>query len=216
MDLILSFEETRVIGSLIEKELTTPEYYPLTLNSLKNACNQKSNRNPVVSFDDTLVEKIIEILRGKSFVSRVTGSDIRVPKYRQVFTEAFELSPAEVAVICVLMLRGPQTPGEIKGRTGRMFVFENLGQVDEVMQRLMNKEKPLVIKLPRQIGMKEARYAHLLSGEPDIENIFKEDNDEHVSQNNEKIEKLESDIESLHNELAELKKQFEEFRGQFG
>lgn len=214
MDTTLTFEETRVIGSLIEKELTTPEYYPLTLNSLKNACNQKSNRNPVVTFDDNLVDATIEQLRGKSFVSRVTGSDMRVPKFRQVFTEALNLSPAEVAVICVLMLRGPQTPGEIKGRTGRMFSFENLGQVDEVLHRLMEKENPLVVKLPRQAGMKEARYTHLLSGEPDVE-LLSTSNDDEASLNDDRIDKLESEIESLKNDLESLRNEFEEFRNQF-
>ncbi len=205
MDLILSFEETRIIGSLIEKELTTPEYYPLTLNSLKNACNQKSNRNPVVLFDENLLESVIEGLRNKSMVSRVTGSDIRVPKYRQVFTEALNLSPAEVAVICVLMLRGPQTPGEIKGRTGRMFTFESLTRVDEILEGLMNREKPLAVKLPRQTGMKEARYMHLLSGGPDIEAMSQE-TEEEVNPNNERIEKLEVEIEVLKSGLEELKK----------
>ncbi len=214
MNINLTFEETRIIGSLIEKELTTPEYYPLTLNSLKNACNQKSNRNPVVSFDESLLETAVEGLRNKSLVSRVTGSDIRVPKYRQVFTEALELTPAEVAVICVMMLRGPQTPGEIKGRTGRMFVFESLGQVDEVLELMINKENPLAVKLPRQTGMKEARYMHLLSGEPDIE-MLNSVTEEETNLNNEKIEKLEAEIEMLKSGLYGLKKEFEEFRNQF-
>ncbi len=212
--IILTFEETRIIGSLIEKELTTPEYYPLTINSLKNACNQKSNRNPVVAFDEDLLEKTVEGLRSKSLISRVTGGEIRVPKYRQVFTEALNLSAEETAAICVLMLRGPQTPGEIKGRTGRMFTFENLVQVDEVLQNLMNRETPLAVKLPRQTGMKEARYAHLLSGQPD-EEIPQPVNEEESSLSEERMEKIESLIEGLREELNGLKKEFEEFKNQF-
>ena len=214
MEILLSFEETRVIGSLIEKELTTPEYYPLTLNSLKNACNQKSNRDPVVAFDEGLLEKVIEDLRNKSLVSRVTGSDIRVPKYRQVFTEALNLTPGEIAVICILMLRGPQTPGEIKGRTGRLFLFESLAQLDDVIQNLMNRENALITKMPRQTGMKESRYAHLLSGEPDIQapQSFSE---EEKAPGNGRIDRIENEVEELREELDELKKEFEEFKNQF-
>lgn len=212
--LILTFEETRIIGSLIEKEITTPEYYPLTLNALKNACNQKSNRNPVVDFGEDFLEKTVEGLRNKSLISRVTGGEIRVPKYRQVFTEALNLSAEETAVVCVLMLRGPQTPGEIKGRTGRMFPFENLVQVDEVLQNLINRETPLAVKLPRQTGMKEARYAHLLSGGQDIEQQLPLNEIENPL-NEDRIGKIETAIEELKDELDELKKEFEEFKNQF-
>ena len=214
MNLILSFEETRVIGSLIEKELTTPEYYPLTLNSLKNACNQKSNRDPVVSFDESLLEKVIDDLRNKSFVSRVTGGEIRVPKYRQVFTEELKLTAEETAVMCVLMLRGPQTPGEIKGRTGRMSSFESLAQLDEVLQNLLGKEDPLVIKLPRQTGMKESRYAHLLSGEPEID-LTVSSPEQEAQASNDRIKKLEGEIEALKSGFEELRKEFDDFRNQF-
>ncbi len=211
---LLTFEETRIIGSLIEKELTTPEYYPLTVNSLKNACNQKSNRDPVVSFDESLIEATLENLRNKTFVARVTGSDIRVPKYRQIFTEEMKFSPEEIAVVCVLMLRGPQTPGEIKSRSGRLFNFENLEQVNEVLLNLMNKEEPLVIKLPRQTGMKESRYAHLLSGEPDIEALSNNE-PESASIESEKIATLEEKVESLWKEISELKEEFNNFKKQF-
>ncbi len=208
----LTFEETRIIGSLIEKELTTPEYYPLTLNALKNACNQKSNRNPVVSFDENLIEKTIERLREKSLVSRVTGSDMRVPKYRQVFTEALNLSPEETAVLCELMNRGAQTPGELNSRASRMFKFESLNQVIDTIDKLVGRENPLAIKLPRQPGTKESRYAHLLSGEPEL---IKEDNQEGIPiSDTERIQKLEGQVESLKNDLEELKKNFEEFRSQ--
>ncbi len=208
---ILSFEEARIIGSLIEKELTTPEYYPLTVNALKNACNQKSNRNPVVSFETDMIENTLDALRNKSLVSRITGSDMRVPKYRQIFTEKYGLSLPEVAVISVLFLRGPQTPGEIKGRTERMFAFENLGQVDEVFQRLLGKEDPMIIKLLRQTGMKESRYAHLFSGEPDLSNAVEEET-ENVE--DDRVKKLEDEVEILKKDLKELKSQFDELKGQ--
>jgi len=214
MEEILTFEEIRVIGSLTEKELTTPEYYPLTINALKNACNQKSNRDPVVSFDESLIEKTLDKLREKSFASRITGSDIRVPKFRQVFTEAMNFSPEEIAVMCVLMLRGAQTPGEIKLRSGRLFNFESLTKLDEVLQNLMNREKPLIMKLPRQTGMKESRYMHLLSGEPDIEALGNQ-KDESVSNDENRIMNLETELESLKNEVNELKAKFEKFKHQF-
>ena len=212
MESLLTFDETRVIGSLIEKELTTPEYYPLTVNALKNACNQKSNRNPVVAFDENIIETTLDKLRDKAFVSRVTGSDIRVPKYRQIFTEELKLEPDETAVICELMLRGPQTPGELKNRGSRMFNFESLAQVDKVLQKLMSLEKPFVVKLPRQAGMKESRYAHLLSGQPEINNSDVQE--ETVSAESERISKIEEHVQNLQNELAELKKQFNEFKAQ--
>jgi uncharacterized protein len=214
MNEILTFEEIRVIGSLIEKELTTPEYYPLTVNALKNACNQKSNRDPVVTFDEILIEKTLDKLREKSLASRITGSDIRVPKYRQVFTEVMNFSQQEIAVMCVLMLRGAQTPGEIKSRCGRMLNFESLAQVDEVIQNLINREKPLVMKLPKQTCMKESRYMHLLSGEPDIETLG---NQKAVTANNDedRITNLEAELESLKNEVNELTVQFEKFKHQF-
>ncbi|MGD1006911.1 MAG: YceH family protein [Ignavibacteriaceae bacterium] len=213
MNTILSAIEIRIIGSLIEKELTTPEYYPLTLNALKNACNQKNNRNPVVSFDENLIEPVLNKLRDKSLARRVTGSDIRVPRYKQGFTEELNLQPDETAVICELMLRGPQTPGELKGRASRMFNFDSLSQVDEVLQRLLNREQPMVIKLPRQSGMKESRYAHLLSGEPEINNPEIREN-EIAAAEDDRITKLEEQVLTLRNDFEELKNQFENFRAQ--
>jgi uncharacterized protein YceH (UPF0502 family) len=213
MNTILSAIEIRIIGSLIEKELTTPEYYPLTLNALKNACNQKNNRNPVVSFDENLIEPVLNKLRDKSLARRVTGSDIRVPKYKQGFTEELNLQPDETAVICELMLRGPQTPGELKGRASRMFNFDSLSQVDEVLQRLLNREQHMVIKLPRQSGMKESRYAHLLSGEPEINNPEIREN-EIAAAEDDRITKLEEQVLTLRNDFEELKNQFENFRAQ--
>ena len=215
MEKLLSFEEVRILGSLIEKEVTTPEYYPLTVNSLKNACNQKSNRDPVVSFDETVIEDTLENLRARPLVSRVTGSDMRVPKYRQILTEELEFSPAETAVMCVLMLRGPQTPGEIKGRTTRLFNFESLNQLEEVMQNLINREYPLIKKLPRQPGTKESRYVHLLSGEPEIDFTLTEQTSNNANGKDEKIKALEDELNSVKEELAELKQRFEDFQKQF-
>ena len=213
MEQPLSFEEVRIISSLIEKELTTPEYYPLTLNSLKNACNQKSNRDPVTAFDETQIEITLAKLRDKTLVSRVTGGDMRVPKYRQIFTEEMNFSPEETAVMAALMLRGPQTPGEIKGRTGRMFAFDSLSQVDDVLQNLINREEPLAVKLPKQTGMKEARYAHLLSGEPAIEPV--PETKSQAEENLEQILNLEEELQNVKSDLEGLKEQFEKFREQF-
>ncbi len=215
MEKLLSFEEVRVIGSLIEKGLTTPEYYPLTVNSLTNACNQKSNREPVVSFDQKLVEDTLEELRAKTFVSRVTGSDIRVAKYRQIFTEELKLTAQEIAVLCVLMLRGAQTIGEIKGRSGRLFNFGSLEEVDSVLQDLINREQPYVTKLPRQAGRKEPRYAHLFCGEPEVENELQNNLEEQSSEKEERIQKLEEELEAVKSELEELKQSFAEFKKQF-
>lgn len=214
MNFDLTFEEARVIGSLIEKELTTPEYYPLTINSLMNACNQKSNREPVVSFDEKIIEETLEKLRGKGLARRVTGNDIRVAKYRQTFTESLNLSPDETAVICTLLLRGAQTPGEIKGRSGRMFDFESLTQIDEVLQKLIQKENPMVIKLPRQSGMKESRFTHLFSGVPIISETDEIEVLDHSGVDN-RIEKLEKEVDYLHSELNNLKLDFEKFKNQF-
>ncbi len=210
----LTFEEVRVIGSLIEKELTTPEYYPLTINSLMNACNQKSNREPVVSFDEKIIEETLEKLRGKGMARRVTGNDIRVAKYRQTFTELLNLSSDEIAVICTLLLRGAQTPGEIKGRSGRMFDFDSLKQIDEVLQKLVEKENPMVIKLPRQSGMKESRFTHLFSGVPAITETDEVDISDQKGVES-RIEKLEKEIEYLYSELKNLKLDFEKFKNQF-
>src|SRR5437879_9693253 len=170
MDQKLTAVEVRVLGSLIEKEITTPDYYPLTLNALTNACNQISNRDPVVSFDEQTVMRALDSLREKKLAYVFHGSESRVPKYGHLFPEAFDLAPPEVAVLCVLLLRGPQTPGEIRGRTGRLHEFASLSEVETTLHELSIKEpQPLVLKLPRQTGSRESRYAHLLSGEIEIE-----------------------------------------------
>ncbi|NLT50148.1 MAG: DUF480 domain-containing protein [Ignavibacteria bacterium] len=212
-NLILTFEETRIIGALIEKEFTTPEYYPLTINYLKNACNQKSSRNPVVNFDERLIEKVLNKLRDKSLATLVESRDSRVPKFRQNFSNSLELSQQETAVLCVLMLRGPQTPGEIKGRSGRMFEFESLLQVDEVISELMKRENPMVVKLPKLPGTKESRYMHLLNGEPNLD--FYTQEDENLCENLDKISELTAEIENLKTELQQLRTEFEQFKNQF-
>src|SRR5580700_4147104 len=166
MDWQIDAAEARVLGALLEKEITTPEYYPLSLNALVNACNQKSNRDPVVSFDEGTVETALAGLRAKGLAVRISGES-RVPKHSQRFTEKFNLGRREAAIICVLMLRGPQTPGELRGRTERLFQFDDLEAVEHTLQHLTEME--WVRKLPRQAGSRESRFAHLLSGEVDFE-----------------------------------------------
>ena len=219
MDVILNAVEVRVLGSLIEKELTTPEYYPLTLNALVNACNQVSNRDPVVAYDERTVVRALESLREKQLIWMVTGAGARVPKYEHRLVEQLKLAEQEIAVLCVLMLRGPQTVGEIRGRTGRMYEFKELAEVELTLDSLVSALPPLAMKLPRQPGMKESRYAHLLSGEVHVEEapaaarlapVTLE-----VRAENERLAKLENEVEVLRQELAELKQQFLDFKGQF-
>ncbi|MCX6150046.1 MAG: YceH family protein [Ignavibacteriales bacterium] len=209
MNLLLTEKEVRVIGSLIEKEITTPEYYPLSLNSLTNACNQKSNREPVVSYTEEDVEVTIELLRGKRFV-RMVESAGRVPKFKQSFVEELKLGPKEIASLTVLMLRGPQTAGEIRSRSGRLFNFQSLNEIDETLENLNRREDgPFVIKLERQVGMKERRYSHLFCGQPVLVEKIEITNEE------DRTAKLESVVEMLQNEVNQLKDQFAEFRKQF-
>ncbi|GMU87531.1 MAG: hypothetical protein AMXMBFR48_27720 [Ignavibacteriales bacterium] len=204
---LLSEQQARVIGTLIEKEKATPEYYPLSVNSLTNACNQKSSREPVVNYSEELVQKVLLELLKIPFVCKVTSSDQRVPKYKQIFTTALHLSDAEAAVFCVLMLRGAQTIGEIRNRTGRLYEFNSLEEVDRILHKYMTLDEPLVVRLPRQPG-RDARYAHLLCGMPE----FKEESiDEIASVQSE----LREEVKRLSNELELLKQQFAEFRKQF-
>ena len=220
---ILNRVEVRVLGSLIEKQITTPEYYPLTLNALTNACNQTSNRDPVVSFDDKTAVRALESLREKKLVWMVTGAGSRVPKYEHRMAETFTLAEQEVAVLGVLMLRGPQTVGEIRGRTARMYEFQSLDEVEQVLDALMISEPhPFVTKLPRQPGTKESRYAHLLGGEVKIERIEEqpaiarlEPAALEVRAENERMAKIEEEMEALRLELSELRQQFLEFKKQF-
>ena len=158
--------EARVVGALIEKQLTTPEYYPLTLNALIAACNQKTNREPVTNFTETEVQKALDDLREKNVVYVFYGSTSRVPKYKHILPQALEIDERETAVMCVLMLRGAQTLGELRERTSRLYEFSGLGEVQETLDALVRRDgEPLVVKLERQAGQKEARFAHLLCGE---------------------------------------------------
>lgn len=160
--------EVRVLGALAEKQLTTPEYYPLTLNALRTACNQKSNREPVVDLDDKTVVGAFELLREKGLARQVSGGYQRVPRYYHLLSERLDLEEPSLAALCVLMLRGPQTSGEIRGRSGRMHPFANPAAVEAVLSRLMERGEPLVVRLPRQAGRKGRRYAHLLAGVPEV------------------------------------------------
>ncbi len=213
----LSETEARILAVLIEKQLTTPEYYPLTLNALVAACNQKTNREPVVSFDEQTVQKSVDDLREKNIVYVFYGSTSRVPKYKHILDKVFELDEREIAVVCVLILRGAQTLGELRERTNRLYEFSGLGEVNETLDGLMRRDEPLVAKLERQPGQKEVRFAHLLSGEipaasanVSVENLVSKRQTE-----NEQIEKLEQQVESLQNETVELRRMFEDFKKQF-
>ena len=209
--------EARILGSLVEKQLTTPEYYPLTLNSLVAACNQKSNREPVVSYDEDTVTRALDELREKNLVYLFYGSTSRVVKYKHMLPNVYHLEPPEVAVMCVMMLRGPQTVGELRGRTDRLYEFSGIGEVQETLDGLTRREEPLVIKLERQPGQKEARFAHLLSGEIDVATLaaVHERTASSGHGSNERFEKLEQEVERLNEELTSFRETFDEFRKQF-
>jgi len=215
MDKVLSDVETRVLACLFEKEVTTPDYYPLTLNSLTAACNQKSNRNPVVSYDEAAVELGLERLRSKGIVQMIHIAGSRAAKYRHAFLEEYKLVPPEAAVLCELMLRGPQTLGEIRGHAERMYGFSDLSEVEEILRELMDREPSLVDKLPRQPGRKEARFMSLLSGRPEIREEDAALSPEAMNSDRDRISALEEEVSGLRNELGSLRKIFEEFRSQF-
>ena len=205
----------RVLGSLIEKEATTPDNYPLTLNALTSACNQSSNRDPVMSLEEGEVARALDELKRRKLVNEVYRSDSRAKRYRHVLSESLSLHTAETAVMGVLMLRGPQTTGEIRTRTARIFEFIDLAHVEITLQALMSLDPPLVTQLPRRPGQKEVRYAHLLSGEP--EDVYMPDAEvatPRVSQPS-RVDALEAEVAALRAEVAELKEKFEEFRQQF-
>jgi len=214
---ILTDIEARVLGSLVEKQLTTPEYYPLTLNALVNACNQKSNREPMVNYDETTVNQCLEALRDRNLVYVFYGSTSRVPKYKHMLPSVYELDPAETAVIDVMLLRGPQTLGELRTRTERLHGFSGLGEIQETLDGLARRDDPLVVRLPVQPGQKEARFAHLLSGEIDIEAfaVAQATRSTRSNVDGERVEKLEEEVSSLRAEVEELKQTFEEFKKQF-
>ena len=209
MSILLNAVEARVLGALVEKEATTPEYYPLSLNALVNACNQKNNREPVMQLGEDEVRQALHGLEDDKLAGPRRGTDSRVAKYEHHLQEVFNFTRGETAVLCVLLLRGPQTPGELRGRTERIHRFEELEDVLSTLQRLMQREPSLVMALPRQPGTKEIRYAHLLSGEPDVSaasspSAVAETAD---SVSEERLLRLEVEVAQLRQELTELKEQ---------
>jgi uncharacterized protein len=215
MPTIINETEARILGSLVEKQLTTPEYYPLTLNALTAACNQKSNRDPVMSLDESAILAAVDSLRDKNLVYLFYGSGSRTVKYKHMLPNVYELEPPAVALMALLLLRGPQTVGELRGRADRLHQFSSLQEVQETLDELANRSEPLVIRLERQAGQKEARYAHLLSGEIDVSKLAVASERPVSGASDERIEKLESEVERLNTELAEFKAMFDEFRKQF-
>ena len=214
MDEPLTDVDVRVLGSLIEKEKTTPDYYPLSLNALMNACNQSSNREPVVHFDEETVTRSIESLRKRRLVRGIKGIDSRVTKFQHLVDDTFNLGAREATVLCLLMLRGPQTIGELKTRSARLSVFESHADIETVLNGLIAREgTSYVVRLPRRSGQKEVRYAHLLSGEvafdaPDPTTV-------RVQADSERIGALEEGMEELKKEVSDLRTQHEAFRKQF-
>jgi hypothetical protein len=211
--------ELRTLGALVEKQISTPDYYPMTLNALVNACNQKNHRDPVVSYDEATVAKALDSLRVKNLAYVFHGSEARAAKYGNLFPKVFDLSEAEVPLMCVLILRGPQTPGELRSRTQHLRGFESLAEVETLLQGLSLREEPLIVKLPRQPGSRESRFAHLLGGPVEMEQreiAPRATTSVQPSQaENERIAKLEEETASLRQELNELKQQFADFRKQF-
>jgi uncharacterized protein YceH (UPF0502 family) len=217
MNIVLNEIEARVLGALVEKDITTPDYYPLSLNALVNACNQKNNRDPVMNLEEGAVRDALNGLHEHGLAGPGSGADSRVTKYEHRLQETFNFSRGETAVLCVLLLRGPQTPGELRGRTERMHRFEDLEAVQSSLQKLMQREPPLVVVLPRQPGTKEARYAHLLSGEVETGELPspRMPSPPSPSAHNERVSRLEEAVAALQNEVSELKRQLAEFRKQF-
>jgi len=205
-----------VLGCLVEKEITTPEYYPLSLNALVHACNQKSNRDPLMNLDEAAVRNSLRAL-GEQALARSAGGDSRVAKYEHRLSEVFNFTRPETAILCELLLRGPQTPGELRSRAERMHPFEDLSVVQSTLKHLMEREPPLVKLLPRQPGNKEARYMHLLSGDVEVRETLpvKQVAVSSSAVENARMTELESEVAALQKEIADLKAQFAEFRKQF-
>ena len=217
MDNLLDDVEIRVLGSLVEKELTTPEYYPLSLNALVNACNQKSNRDPVMNLDEAAVREALRTLDKKGLAGAADNMVSRVSKYEHRLQEAYNFTRHEIAILSELLLRGPQTHGELRSRADRMHKFDDLGIVQSTLQRLMKREPPLVKVLPRQPGTKEARYTHLLSGDVETKEpkVAIPAANANAATGADRIARLEEQVASLLSEVAELKQQLASFRKQF-
>jgi len=213
--------EARVLGALIEKEITTPEYYPLSLNALLNACNQKSNRDPVMTLDEEAVRRALHALNQHG-LARSAATDGRVAKFEHRINEIFNFHRHEIALVCVLLLRGPQTPGELRTRTDRLYPFQDLDSVHFALHLLMNREPPVVKVLARQPGTKESRYAHLLSGgiqeftAPCV--LIGVDSESAIatsSTDSQRLGQLEEEVTALRSEVADLKQQLALFQKQF-
>jgi len=229
MTLLLSEIETRVLGSLIEKDITTPDYYPLSLNALVNACNQKNNRDPVMTLNEAAVRQALTTLQEKRMAGPAGGADSRVPKYEHRLQEVFNFDRREIAIVCVLLLRGAQTPGELRGRTDRMYHFEALDDVISTLDRLAQREPPLVCMLARQPGTKEYRYMHLFSGEPLEPVVARGSVDRETNASApaseappysvpppaQRLARLEEEVASLRQELTDVQQQLAAFRKQF-
>jgi len=217
VNVVLNEIEARVLGALLEKEITTPEYYPLSLNSLVNACNQKSNRDPLMHLQEDAVRAALRVLQDNSLVRSVSAADSRVTKYEHRLQDAFNFDRREAAIICELLLRGPQTPGELRSRAERMHHFDELGEVQSTLQHLMSREPALVKVLARQPGTKESRYAHLLSGDvdPPASAAAHDSLTPAKAGNQDRVAQLESELAELRADVADLKQQFAIFRKQF-
>jgi uncharacterized protein YceH (UPF0502 family) len=218
--IVLSAAQARVLGALVEKEVTTPDYYPLSLNALINACNQRSNREPVMDLDEEDVRLALRLLEEKRLAGRARSADGRVTKYEHWLGEFFNFSRAETALVCVLLLRGPQTPGELRGRTERMHRFDEIGEVLAGLQKLMERTPPLAAMLPRQPGTKESRYAHLLSGPVEsvtaasvTEPTFIRREAGEDAGHEERIAQLEATVTELHQEMAALRQKIDDLFG---
>jgi uncharacterized protein YceH (UPF0502 family) len=220
---ILTELETRVLGSLIEKDITTPDYYPLSLNALVNACNQKNNRDPVMTLDESAVRDALASLQEKRMAGPASGADSRVTKFEHRLQEVFNFDRREIAIVCVLLLRGPQTPGELRSRTDRMYHFEALEDIVSTLDRLAQREPPLARILPRQPGTKESRYTHLFSGEPPASDLAETTNvvrtllsaSAGASSTADRLSTLEEEVSRLRQELNEVQQQLAAFRKQF-
>ena len=201
---ILDTTEQRVLGALMEKSKTTPDYYPMTLNGLMAACNQKTSRKPVVEYDEETVVLALNSLKKRGLVSTATGGSSRVVKYKHNFAIAYPVLPSEVAIICLLLLRGAQTPGELNTNSGRLHEFESLEEVQEVLEKLSDPERPYVVQLARRPGQKEVRYMHLLGGTPETE-----DEETYNEPARKSVGDLEGRVTKLEQELADLRDSFD-------
>ena len=215
MSLLLTVIESRVLGALIEKDITTPDYYPLSLNALVNACNQKNNRDPVMALDEAAVSDALSTLQEKHFAGPAGGADSRVTKYEHRLQEVFNFDRREIAVLCVLLLRGPQTPGELRSRTDRMYRFEALDDVVSTLDRLAQREPALAAVLPRQPGTKESRYMHLFAGDAPSADLHSPGVVGAASGDGDRLAHLEHEVLELRKEVAEIHEQLAAFRKQF-